>query len=141
MSHTSQTRRESERGNGPLEALAVLVILTLPLLMFTVESTGITRARAVAAQAAQEAARSFATAENAASGTVRAQAVVHAAMNDAALNASPPRITCSAHPCLSPGTHITVTVAISVPLVYFQHAVLIEQSASTTVDRFREARP
>ncbi len=141
MSYISLARRESERGNGPLAALAVLVILTLPLLMFTVESTGITRARAVAAQAAQEAARSFATAENTASGTVRAQAVVHAATNDAALNASPPRITCSAHPCLSPGTHITVTVAISVPLVYFQHAVLIEQSASTTVDRFREARP
>ncbi|MFG6285545.1 hypothetical protein ACGUFB_03465 [Actinotignum schaalii] len=141
MSHTSLARRESQRGNGTLEALAVLVILTLPLLMFTVESTGITRARAVAAQAAQEAARSFATAENTASGTVRAQAVVHGATNDSALNASPPRITCSAHPCLSPGTHITVTVAISVPLVYFQHAVLIEQSASTTVDRFREARP
>ncbi|AIE82440.1 hypothetical protein ACRQDN_01655 [Actinotignum sp. GS-2025e] len=146
MKNQVRYRSIREKGNGTLEALAVLIVLVLPLLMFTVESTGITRARAVAAQAAQEAARSFATADNTASGTARAGAVVHAAVSDAAvsgagLSGAPPRISCSAHPCLSPGERITVTVEVSVPLVYFGRTVLIEQSASTTVDRFREARP
>ncbi|MDY5147544.1 hypothetical protein DDD64_05235 [Actinotignum sanguinis] len=149
-------RIDSEEGNGTLEALAVLVMLVLPLLIFTVESAEITRARAVAARAAQEAARSFATADSTAAGTARARAVAHAvvsdaaisdaaisdaAISDAAANASPPQISCSAHPCLTPGAHITVTVEVSVPLVYIGRAVLIEQSASTTVDRFRQARP
>ncbi|MDY5131778.1 hypothetical protein R6G99_09890, partial [Actinotignum timonense] len=78
MKNQVNHRSIREKGNGTLEALAILVMLVLPLLMFTVESTGITRARAVAAQAAQEAARSFATADNTASGTARARAVVHA---------------------------------------------------------------
>lgn len=139
-------RIDSEEGNGTLEALAVLVMLVLPLLIFTVESAGIPRARAVAARAAQEAARSFATADSTAAGTARARAVAHAvvsdaAISDAAANTSPPQISCSAHPCLTPGARITATVEVSVPLVYIGRAVLIEQSASTTVDRFREARP
>lgn len=88
MKNQVNHRSIREKGNGTLEALAVLIVLVLPLLMFTVESTGITRARAVAAQAAQEAARSFATADNTASGTARARAVVHAAVSDAAVSSA-----------------------------------------------------
>ena len=142
--------RGDDTGSATVEFVLFSLLLLVPFTYVLLTVFEVQRAAYAVTEAARESGRAFATALSAADGEQRAQAALGLALHDQGLSSQglDLRITCSAHPCLTPGATVTITVVEEVTLPWVP-ALLGRPAASVTVravhvetvDRFRPVRP
>ena len=142
--------RSRDAGSATVEFVLFSLLLLVPFTYVLLTVFEVQRATYAVTEAARESGRAFATALSAADGGRRAEAAASLALRDQGLSDSSLdlRITCSAHPCLTPGATVTVTIVEQVTLPWVP-AMLGRPAASVivravhveTVDRFRPVRP
>lgn len=141
-------RRAGDEGSAVVEFVTLGVLLLVPV-VYLVMTLGRIQAAAFAAEgAAREAGRVFVTADDEASGSARARAVVVLAAHDQGFDDIDPdaaiTIECSASPCLTPESRVLVRVEIVAVLPgvpAFVDAVVptrvpVRAHSVTVVDRF-----
>jgi hypothetical protein len=146
--------RDPESGSAVVEFIGTAVLLLIPL-VYLVLTVGRLQAGTFAVDgAAREAARAMVTATSSDDGPTRARAAVTLALEDQGFEPGPAldgdvlRIECSADPCLSPGTTVSVRVRTAVPLPFVPAAlrswvpleVPVESRYRVAVDRYTETR-
>jgi hypothetical protein len=142
----------AERGNAIVEFLGVALVLLLPA-MYLVLTVGRIQAATFAVEgASREAARTFVTAPSGADGARLATVAVALAFEDQGFDAAPAdalTLSCSAAPCLEPGSEITAHVRLDVPLplvpTFVRSAVPlsvpVEAQHVASVDEYAARRP
>lgn len=138
------TRMRGEDGNALVEFTYLAVLLMVPLVYVLTAAFQVQRAAFGVTEAARQAGRAYATADDPASGTARARTAARLAMKDQGLSCS----TCLTGPSgdLAPDSRVTVTVRYNVELpvlgVFFGGATGPSIPVSSThvevVDRFRQ---
>ena len=139
-----------DAGSATVEFVLFSLLLLVPFTYVLLTVFEVQRAAYAVTEAARESGRAFATALSEADGVRRAAAAVRLALRDQGLSDAglDLRIACSAHPCLTPGATVTITVVEQVALPWVP-AMLGRPAASVTVravhvetvDRFRPVRP
>ena len=150
MSRSRSQRRSTSRddgGNALVEFVVLAVLLMVPLLYVLLTVFQVQAAAFGASEAARQAGRAFAVADDPETGRASAAAAAALAMQDQGIRDSgPPEIVC-AEQCLTPGSAVTVTVRYRVPL-RFLGAVFSRSSApaipltavhTQIVDAFQQA--
>nr|WP_090030378.1 pilus assembly protein TadE [Cellulomonas marina] len=141
-------RRGDDAGSAVLELLGVALLLLVPLVYLVLVLARLEAATFAVEGAARDAARTFAAADDARAGTVRAVAATGIALRDAGLGDDPAAalaLACPSGPCLAPGGTVTARVAVRVPLPFVPAAVRgavplevpVSAERSAGVDRFR----
>ncbi|WP_435735436.1 pilus assembly protein [Cellulosimicrobium sp. PMB13] len=143
----------AERGNAVVEFLGVALVLLVPV-MYLVLTLGRVQAATFAVEgSAREAARAFVTAPSSADGASRAVAAVGIALGDQGFTEVDPAaalaVTCSAQPCLQPGSEVAAHVRVEVPLPLVPAfvrdavplAVPVEARYVAAVDEYAARRP
>jgi hypothetical protein len=126
-----------ESGAVPIEFVAAIGVLVLPVFIFVMTIAPVVERRNVAGRAAAEAARAFVVATDVASGEAAARSIVED------INASHPfTLTLSLVGDLSRGTVVTAIVEVEMPLVIFPGLIEVEVADYTAthqeeVDLFR----
>jgi Flp pilus assembly protein TadG len=136
----------SDDGSALVEFTYLSVLLMVPLVYVLVSVFLVQRAAFGTTEAARQAARAFARADDVATGEARAQAAARLALADQGVTLSTPvQIRCLGGDCLAPGSRVVVTVryAVQLPLLgaVFGHgshgAVPVTATHTEYVDRFR----
>lgn len=130
-----------ETGAVPVEFVAAVGLLLLPVFIFVMTIAPVVERRTVAGRAAAEAARAFAVAEDANSGLEAAQSIV-----DRVNSSHPFTLSLTITGDLERGSVVTATIDVDMPLVIFPGAVEIEVAAYAAthreeIDRFRSLLP
>lgn len=132
--------RRDERGSGLVELVWTGLILLLPIIWILTSVFQVQRGAFATAGAARSAGRAYVLAEGPDVGMSRARATMRLAYVDQGVEhpKATLKVTCSATPCHSAGSVITVTVRtrVELPLIpdFLGGAVSIPVSASHTVD-------
>lgn len=113
-------KRADDAGSAVVEFLAVALLLLVPTVYLVLVLGRLQGATFAAEAAAREAGRAFTTAAGPADGAPRAVAAVGLALGDQGFDDVDPAdalsITCSADPCLAPGSSVLVRVSFDVDL-------------------------
>jgi hypothetical protein len=141
-----QPARPGEEGSAVVEFVFLAVLLMIPV-VYLVLTVGQLQGGAYAAVgAADQAAKVFASSSDGASARAAADAAVELAVADIGLTGEQAAllIACSPADCLTPGSTVTATVRITVPLPLVPtlpglhlEAATLEASASQQVGRYR----
>ena len=127
-----------DEGTAVLEVIVLGIGLLLPLLYGAMSLMSVEAARFAATSAAREAARAYVQGSTTAQAQVRAQLAADLVLKDAQLAPVRPQIQCFGG-CLMPGSHVNVTIRLSVALPLLgRGAVYVSSTQSMPVDRFRE---
>jgi hypothetical protein len=104
--------RQGERGNVPLEFIAIVVALLIPLTFIASAVSAVAKTNIAQESAARAAARAFVVAPNSQIAYSRSRAVAATVLQDSGISANQVQtlITCSGTPCLTPGEVVTVTI-------------------------------
>jgi len=104
--------RQGERGNVPLEFIAIVVALLIPLTFIASAVSAVAKTNIAQESAARAAARAFVVAPNSQIAYSRSRAVAATILQDSGISANQAEtlITCSGTPCLTPGEVVTVTI-------------------------------
>ena len=104
--------RQGERGNVPLEFIAIVVALLIPLTFSASAVSAVAKTNIAQESAARAAARAFVVAPNSQIAYSRSRAVAATILQDSGISANQVQtlITCSGTPCLTPGEVVTVTI-------------------------------
>lgn len=147
MTAVWQRRPQGDSGNAIVEFVYLAVLLMVPLVYVLLTVFAVQRATYAVSSAAREAGRAFATSTDVGEAGERALVAAALVMRDSGLGLRPRdlRVTCSADPCLAPGSRVDVVVAHDVVLPLLpellagQAPARIEVSSShlEVVDRFR----
>ena len=147
---TAPGRGRADGGSASIEFVTLGVLLLVPVVYLVVTLARIQAASFAADSGARAAARAFTTAPDDDAGRARALAAVRLALLDQGFDVDPAGVlalTCSAHPCLTPGARIGVQVEVrvvlpGVPAVLDRAvptAVTVRAGQIAAVDRFRAA--
>ncbi|WP_024288980.1 TadE/TadG family type IV pilus assembly protein [Cellulomonas sp. KRMCY2] len=140
-----------DRGSAIVEFLGVALVLLVPVVYLVLVLARMQSAAFAVDGAAREAARAFVTAQEPSAAAGRAVTAAAIAFDDQGLDpaaaAGAVVVACSADPCLTPGTAVTATIALDVPLPgvpgWLQGvvplAVPVSATATATVDTFAGA--
>ncbi|WP_353050486.1 pilus assembly protein [Cellulosimicrobium sp. Marseille-Q4280] len=143
----------AERGNAVVEFLGVALVLLVPVLYLVLTLGRVQAATFAVEGSAREAARAFVTAPSSADGASRAVAAVGIALGDQGFTEVDPAaalsVTCSAQPCLLPGSEVAAHVRVEVPLPLVPAfvrdavplAVPVEARYVAAVDEYAARRP
>lgn len=109
---------EGERGSATVEFVLLASLLLIPVIYFLMLTSQIQSAAYASVAAADQAAQAMVTAPDPSSAAGRADAVVALTLGDYELDPSAAQsaVSCSATPCLEPGSSVSVEVAIRVPV-------------------------
>ncbi|MBD8078046.1 pilus assembly protein [Cellulosimicrobium arenosum] len=142
-----------ERGSAIVEFLGVALVLLLPT-MYLVLTVGRLQAATFAVEgASREAARAFVTAQSAADGSARAAVAVRIALDDQGFDgvgtADALTLACSSTECLEPGSAVTSSVRVEVPLPLVPDfarsavplAIPVQAQHVASVDEYAARRP
>ena len=144
-------RDAPDRGNAIVEFLGVALVLLVPVVYLVLVLARMQSAAFAVDGAAREAARAFVPAQEPTTAAGRAVAAAAIAFDDQGLDpaAAPGAvvIACAADPCLTPGTVVTATIELDVPLPgvpgwlhgVVPLAVPVTATATATVDTFTGA--
>lgn len=129
-----------DQGSAIVEFIFAATVLLIPMVYLMLAAGQLQGGSYAVVGAADQAAKVFAVAESPAQARADAHAVVNRAMDNFGFSNARTSIRCDAA-CLSPGSVVTVTVALDVPLPFvsdfFQaSAFTVDSSASQRVDRF-----
>ena len=141
-------RRRDDDGSAIVEFTFLAVLFMVPLLYLLLTVFQVQRAAYAVTAATREAGRAFVTAPSDGVGLDRAYAAagVSLADHDLTLDASAMTIDCTAGAsCLSPGSSVTVTMEVEVPLPFvpalwdgsFAAAVPVRATHVQVVDTYR----
>ena len=139
-----------DAGSATVEFVLFSLLLLVPFTYVLLTVFQVQRAAYAVTEAARESGRAFAPALSEADGGRSAEAAASLALRDQGLSSSSLdlRIICSAHPCLTPGATVTVTIVEQVTLPWVPSmlgrpaaSVTVRAVHVETVDRFRPVRP
>ncbi|MBD7981213.1 pilus assembly protein [Oerskovia sp. Sa2CUA9] len=151
--HRSHVRARDDAGNAQVEFLGVALVLILPVLYLALTLGRIQAATFAVEGAAKESARAFVTADSVAEGQVRAGVATSLALSDQGFEDVQPsdvlELTCSADPCLAPGSEVVAVVRYDVALPFVPSGIRswvplsipVQAVHTSTVDRYAGARP
>ena len=108
-------------GSSVVEFLGLSVVLLVPLVYLVVTLGRLEAATFATEGAAREAARTYVAADGADEGAERAIAAVGIALRDQGFHDDPATaltLTCSAVPCLAPGSDVSARIEVRVPLPF-----------------------
>ena len=108
-------------GSSVVEFLGLSVVLLVPLVYLVVTLGRLEAATFATEGAAREAARTYVAADGADEGAARAIAAVGIALRDQGFHDDPATaltLTCSAVPCLAPGSDVSARIEVRVPLPF-----------------------
>jgi Flp pilus assembly protein TadG len=136
--------RRGDTGSAMLEFVYLSILLMIPLVYVLTTAFHVQRAAFGVTEAARQAGRAYATADNVADGQARADAAARLALRDQGLDLTEPLVV-EAPTGLQPGAQVTVQVRHRVPLPLvgglFQGVVPpnipVQASHVAVVDRFR----
>lgn len=132
--------RNEDRGSAVVEFVFASTVLLIPLVYLILAAGQLQGGSYAVVGAADHAAKVFAAAENPVQARNDAHAVVRRTMNNFGYHNARTSIRCDKE-CLSPGSVVTVTVALDVPLPFVSDwvdasAITVDSSASQRTDRF-----
>lgn len=107
-------------GNALVEFTYLAVLLMIPLIYVMLTVFQVQRAAFGVTEAARQAGRAYARADDVDQGTSRAGAAIRLVLADQGLSDPPaPTFTCLGGPCLSPGSRVrtTLTYRVRLPLL------------------------
>ena len=116
-----RARLTGDEGSAVLEFLGLTVVLLVPLVYLVVTLGRLEAATFATEGAAREAARTYVAADGSDEGAVRAVAAVGIALRDQGFHDDPASaltLTCSAVPCLTPGSDVSARIEVHVPLPF-----------------------
>ncbi|MFJ2618142.1 hypothetical protein [Glutamicibacter sp. NPDC087344] len=136
----SRRCRSDERGSAIVEFIFASTILLIPMIYLVLAAAALEAGSYAVVSAADQAAKVFALAQNPAQAHSNAQAVAERAMANFGFSGAHTSISCDAQ-CLSPGSVVTVTVSLDVPLPVVSDylrasAFTVDSTAAQRVDRF-----
>lgn len=107
-----------DEGGAAVELVAAVVLLLLPVIYLVVAISDVQAAAFATEGAARDVVRAYVIADDDRTAAGRADAVAELALDDHGLSTKGATVdvTCSATPCLTPGTEIAVRVAAEVVL-------------------------
>lgn len=142
----SRTTRPAEQGSAVVEFTFLALLLMVPLVYFIITIGQLQGGSFAVVGAADQAAKVFVAQPDAASGQAAAEQAAVIALADFGHDASQARVSTSCNPsdCQAPGTAVTVTVNLTVPLPFVPFsdefrlsASEVEASSTQLVGRFR----
>lgn len=116
-----RARLGGDDGNSVIEFLGLSLILLIPLVYLVLTLGRLEAATFATEGAAREAARTYVGSDSAEEGTARAVAAVGIALRDQGFHDDPATaltLTCSALPCLAPGSDVSARIEVRVPLPF-----------------------
>ncbi|HTY73338.1 MAG TPA: pilus assembly protein [Actinomycetes bacterium] len=136
-----------ERGSATIEFTFLSVLLLVPLVYVVLSVSQVQRNAYAAAEAARDAGRAYVRADSAQEGERAAYAAARLAFRDQGLElpADAVAISCSADPCLTPGSRVVVSIRVravlpGVPaLARSAASVAVSARHVEVVDAYREA--
>lgn len=130
---STEQRPASEDGSATVEFILLATVLLIPVIYFLVLTSQVQAAAYASVAAADQAAKSAVSAPDEAQAAARAQQVVDLTLADYGHTAAghQVRISCSASPCLDPGSAVTVAVDIRVPVPLLPQALGWDTTAAT----------
>lgn len=126
MTFDGMRRRVRDDSGAAVVEFVVLVVLVLVPVVYVVLAGMRVQAGAYAVtQAAREAGRAFVQADTPAQGAAAARMATAIALRDQGFEARPGALTvdCGNGPCLAPGSHVAVEVALRVPLPFLPESL------------------
>jgi Flp pilus assembly protein TadG len=108
-----------ERGSAIIEFIFLGILLLIPLVFIMLTAFHVQSSAYAASAASRAGSRAYVLAgSNGRSATAAMNTAVDLALDDQGVRAHalPPQISCSAPGCLQPGSSVTVTVIVNVPL-------------------------
>ncbi len=142
----SGTAGRTEQGSAVVEFTFLALLLMVPLVYFIITIGQLQGGSFAVVGAADQAAKVFVAQPDAASGQAAAEQAAVIALADFGHDASQARVSTSCNPsdCQAPGTAVTVTVNLTVPLPFVPFsddfrlsASEVEASSTQLVGRFR----
>lgn len=116
-----RARLGGDDGSSVIEFLGLSLILLVPLVYLVLTLGRLEAATFATEGAAREAARTYVGSDSAEEGAARAVAAVGIALRDQGFHDDPARaltLTCSALPCLAPGSDVSARIEVRVPLPF-----------------------
>lgn len=141
----STDRHQDDDGSATVEFILLAVLLLIPVIYFLILTSQIQAAAYASLAAADQAAKSAVSAQDPAESAERIQHVVDLTLSDygKSTETHEVQVNCSSEPCLAPGSSVTVTVDIRVPvplvpsfLGWDTSAATVSSSALHVVPRF-----
>ncbi|MFC4370139.1 hypothetical protein [Citricoccus nitrophenolicus] len=132
-----------EEGSATVEFVLLAALLLVPVIYFLMLTSQIQAAAYAAVAAADQSAQAMVTATDPASGSGRADAVLALTLRDYGLEPSVAQstITCSASPCLEPGSSVSVEIAIRVPVPLLPQGLGWDAAAATVTSTSQQPVP
>lgn len=129
-----------EKGSAIVEFIFASTILLIPMVYLVLAAAALEGGSYAVVSAADQAAKVFAVAENPGQARDNAQAAADRAMANFGFSAARTSISCNGE-CLSPGSVVSVTVSLEVPLPLLSGAIhasafTVDATAVQRVDRF-----
>ena len=137
---------DAQRGSAVVEFTFLSLLLMVPLVYFIITMAQLQGGSFAVVGAADQAAKVFVTQADAASGRAAAEQAVLLALADHGHSAASSRLETSCAPadCLAPGSAVTVTVHLTVPLPFVPFSEVLDlnagqlsATATQLVGRFR----
>lgn len=116
-----RVRLTGDEGSSVVEFLGLSLVLLIPLVYLVVTLGRLEAATFATEGAAREAARTYVAADGSAEGAQRAAAAAGIALRDQGFDDDPTTaltLTCSAVPCLAPGSDVAAQIEVRVPLPF-----------------------
>jgi len=129
-----------ESGNAIVEFIFAATVLLIPMIYLILAASHLQAGSYAVVGAADQAAKVFAIAETPAQAHSNAEEAVRRTMNNFGYSGAKTTISCDSE-CLSPGSVVTVTVELDVPLPFVSQmftasAFSVDSAASQRVDQF-----
>lgn len=134
---------DGEEGSATVEFVLLATLLLIPVIYFLMLTSQIQSAAYASVAAADQASQAMVTASDPAGAAGRADAVIALTLGDYGLDPSVARseVTCSAEPCLTPGSSVSVQVAIRVPVPLLPHGLGWDAVAATVTSSSQQPVP
>lgn len=118
LARVTGAAREGERGSAVVEFVFLGTVLLVPVVYLVITVGQVQAASFAVVGAADQAVKVLAAAGSLDAGTASAEQAVAVAVGDHgfAPENTEVRVSCSSSPCLQPGSTVTVTVELGVPL-------------------------
>jgi hypothetical protein len=145
LAHAGQpgSSPERDRGSAVVEFLFLGTLLLVPVVYFITSVGQVQAASFAVVSAADHGAKVFAAAASPAAGRAQAEQAAQVAARDFGFDGGRLRVglSCSAQPCLEPGSMVTVDVSLEVPLPFLagldMSAAQVGSTATQVVERYR----
>lgn len=132
-----------EEGSASVEFVMLSALLLIPVIYFLMLTSQIQSAAYAAVAAADQAAHAMVSAPDPGGAERRMEAVVALTLGDYGLDPSVAHtaVSCSASPCLEPGSSVAVEIAIRVPVPLLPRSLGWDAAAATVTGSAQQPVP